>query len=195
MKKSNKNKSKTRKLLIFILIVTGLGFLFNSFYIQGKAIVAQYLIANAWEKTVETKVYNKPWPWADISPVLKMYVPKLDEKLYILDGDSGAALAFAPGHAKLSFLPGQNGTVMLSAHRDTHFSFLQKMNIEDEISLYDKNNTRHRYRITRTKIIDSNKDKVGIYLGKEELVLVTCWPFDAIRAGGSERYVVYAQRV
>ncbi len=30
--------------------------------------------------------------------------------------------------------------------------------------------------------------------GVTRLTLVTCWPFDALRAGGPERYVVIAER-
>ena len=31
--------------------------------------------------------------------------------------------------------------------------------------------------------------------GPTRLTLITCWPFDALRAGGPERYVVIAQRI
>ena len=190
-----KKFSKLKKLIIFSFIVTGIGFLFNSFYIQGKALVAQVLIKNAWEKTIETKVLYKPWPWADTTTVLKMYVPKFQESIYILENDSGHSLAFGPGHSKKSFMPGENGTILISAHRDTHFEFLKDMNINDEIVLYDTTNKEHRYKITHTKVIDTKTDKLGIYTGTEELVLVTCWPFDAVRAGGSKRYIVYTQKL
>jgi len=190
-----KKYNKIKKLILFSLIITAFGFLFNSFYIQGKAILAQHLIKDSWEKSVETKVLHKPWPWADTKTVLKMYVPKFQESIYILENDSGESLAFGPGHSKGSFMPGQNGTIMLSAHRDTHFEFLKDMNIDDEIVLYDITNQEHRYKITHTKIIDTKTDKLGIYMGNEELVLVTCWPFDTLIAGGSERYVVYTQKL
>ncbi len=186
---------KFKKLIIFSLVLTGLGFLFKSFYMDGKAIAAQYLIKNAWEKSIETKLLYKPWPWADTKTALKMYVPKFQKSIYVLENDSGESLAFGPGHASNSFMPGQQGTILLSAHRDTHFNFLKDMKTNDEIILYNITNEQFNYKITNTKVIDTKTDKVGIYIGTEELVLVTCWPFDSLDAGGSQRYVVYAEKI
>jgi hypothetical protein len=67
----------------------------------------------------------KPWPWADTWPVarLRMQHPSVD--LIVLAGAYGRTLAFGPGHVTSSALPGQEGTVMLTGHRDTHFRFLK----------------------------------------------------------------------
>lgn len=186
---------KFRKLIIFSLVLTGLGFLFKSFYMDAKAIAAQYLIKNAWEKSIETKIFYKPWPWADTKTVLKMHIPKLKKDIYILENSSGHSLAFGPGHSAESFMPGNNGTVLISAHRDTHFEFLKDMNLNDEIVLYDISSQEHRYRITNTKIIDTKTDNIGIYKGNEKLILITCWPFDSLESGGSKRYVVYFDKI
>ena len=94
---------KYKKLIVFYLLLIGLGFLFNSFYIQGKAIVAQYLIKNSWEKSLESKVFYKPWPWVDTKTILKMHIPKLKKDIYILENSSGHSLAFGPGHSTESF--------------------------------------------------------------------------------------------
>jgi len=45
-------------------------------------------------------------------------------------------------------------------------------------------------------VIDTKIDKIGIYTENEELlVLVTCWPFDAAKAGKNERYLVFTQKL
>ena len=41
-------------------------------YIPAKAVLAQYLINDAWNDTVETGDVNKPWSWADMHPVMKL---------------------------------------------------------------------------------------------------------------------------
>jgi len=92
-------------------------------------------------------------------------------------------------------MPGQNGTILISAHRDTHFLFLKDVKINDEIILYDMDKNKHKYRINDTRIIDVQYDKIPILKGLEELVLVTCWPFDALSSGGAKRYVVNAKKI
>ena len=42
--------------------------------------------------------------------------------------------------------------------------------------------------------MDSRRDVIPIEGDREELILVTCFPFDAIKAGGPLRYVVWAER-
>ncbi len=186
---------KSSKYFITLMLTIGFIFFGKGIYIQAKAILAQYLIESSWKETLETKQYQKPWSWADTTIVLKMEIPKLQKDLYVLEGDSGSSLAFAPGHSQMSKLPGENGTILISAHRDTHFEPLQYLNLEDKIVLYDKNNTKYFYRIINKKIIDVNHDTIPIKMGKEELILVTCWPFDAIIAGGTKRYLIIGEKI
>ena len=44
-------------------------------------------------------------------------------------GDAGASLAFAPGNARGSALPGERGTAVVSGHRDTHVRFLAQLRV------------------------------------------------------------------
>lgn len=183
---------KVRKIEFAILILTGIGIVLflEGFYIKLKAITAQHLIEAAWKKSVQTQTPQKPWAWADTKVIMKLYIPKLDKELYVLKGDSGESLAFGPAHSTSSFYPGQNGTVMISAHRDTHFTFLKDMKVKDEVIVEDIYNTKYIYTITDSKIIDANKDRLPIKKGVDELLLLTCYPFDTVKSGGSLRYVM-----
>lgn len=173
--------NKFKKYLLVGFLLVGFGLLGNGIYIQVKAFVAQVMIENAWYKTQKNSKAYKPWPWADTKTIAKMSIPKIDKEYYILEGDSAQSLAFGPGHSSISMMPGQNGTILISAHRDTHFLFLKDVKINDEIILYDMDKNKHKYRINDTRIIDVQYDKIPILKGLEELVLVTCWPFDALR--------------
>lgn len=184
-------KSKILKRAVFSLVfLLGIGLLFNGTYIQAKAILAQYLIEESWEKTLETKEPTPPWSWSDTYPILKMSVPSLNKELFVLQGDSGSTLAFGPGHASKSFLPKDNGTVMISAHKDTHFRFLKDLKVGEKIVIQDVNNDSHTYIMDSFKVIDSEKNNIPIYNGINELVLVTCYPFEAISTEKNQRYVV-----
>lgn len=84
---------------------------------------------------------------------------------------------------------------MLTGHRDTHFRFLKDVRLNDRIDLTGRDGTTLRYRVTQQRVLDSRRDVVPTGRDTQDLVLVTCFPFDAIKAGGPLRYVVRAERM
>jgi len=160
-------------------------------WIHTKAHTAQILLDRAWQQTLIDHKQNKPWPWADTWPVAELIVPEIDIAQIVLAGDSGATLAFGPGHSFASASPDEHGTVMISGHRDTHFRFLQNLKRGTRLILKTKSGI-HYYTVTDTRIVDSRNYTVDT--SNDELILVTCYPFNSAMAGGTERYLVYAQR-
>ena len=160
-------------------------------WIQVKAAAAQILLEHAWHQTLIDRGENRPWPWADTWPVAELIVPDRDIAQIVLAGDSGAALAFGPGHSFASSMPEQRGTVLISGHRDTHFRFLQHLRTGERLILKTKTGI-HYYRVSGTQVVDSQHFKING--DHDELILVTCYPFNSAAVGGSERYLVHAQR-
>ncbi|NNJ98367.1 MAG: class D sortase, partial [Gammaproteobacteria bacterium] len=105
--------------------------------------------------------------------------------------DSGESLAFGPGHAFASAMPEERGTVMISGHRDTHFSYLQQLEAGDRLILKTRS-TLHYYTVNSVEIVDSRKFTLD--RDTNALVLVTCYPFNSAISGGTDRFLVYAQR-
>ena len=92
--------------VLFALSVWQIG---SGAYIMAKAQLAQLLVAHAWKKVQAGEVAAKPWSWADTWPVARLYSPKHDVDLFILEGSSGHTLAFGPGHMVNTPLPGEPG--------------------------------------------------------------------------------------
>ena len=185
-------------LLIIALFCTSLWQLLAAGWIQGKAIVAQQLLDHAWQKTLEDNddaetTRYKPWPWADTWPVARLTVPRLGIEQIVVAGDSGSSLAFAPGHSFASAAPGDSGLSMISGHRDTHFRFLQALEIDDRLLVQTREKTSS-FRITHFQVVDSSYT-LAAETEENSLVLVTCYPFDAITPGGSQRFLVFATAV
>ena len=160
-------------------------------WIHTKAIAAQVLLDRAWQQTLIDHEQNRPWPWADTWPVAELIVPQHGIDQIVLAGDSGATLAFGPGHALASAMPDEHGTVMISGHRDTHFRFLQHLDKGDRLILKTRDGIYY-YTVSTTQIVDSRNYKVDSNI--DGLVLVTCYPFNSTVAGGTQRYLVHAQR-
>ncbi|MFC5524523.1 class GN sortase [Rhodanobacter ginsengisoli] len=175
-----------------LMLAAGLGL--DGIWIHAKAALAQVLMARAWARSDHGRVTQRPWPWADIAPIARLSVPRLQRDLIVLDGDNGQALAFGPGWMRASAPPGTPGLSIISAHRDTQFHFLQALHPGDLLHLEGRGGGSD-YRVEGSRVIDSRHVRVPAADSMDGLWLVTCYPFGAIVPGGPLRYVVQARRL
>src|SRR5262249_32092559 len=133
----------------------------------------------------------KPWSWADTWPVARIEVKRLHARAIMLAGSSGQALAFGPGHVELTPDAGERGTAVYSAHRDTHFRFLKTIVIGDEIDVTRADGKTFRYRADATSVVRFDNSGIDPLADGYQLVLSTCWPFDAL-SSGPDRYLLHA---
>lgn len=161
-------------------------------WVEAKAALAQVLLNRAWDRTRATGEPERPWPWADTVPVARLQVPRLDVAQIVLSGSGGRSLSFGPSMSGAGALPGEPGTVVISAHRDTHFGFLRELLVGDHIWL-DTGTAQHAYVIVAFRVVDARREGIAVDGDDALLKLVTCYPFDAIDPGGPLRYVVSAR--
>src|SRR5882724_8737305 len=180
-----------RRFLPLLLALAGLILFGQGAYIHAKAALAQVLLERAFTETVVTGRDTKPWSWADTWPVARIEVKRIHASTIVLSGSSGQALAFGPGHVELTPNAGERGVAVYSAHRDTHFSFLKNVVIGDDIDIVRSNGRKFRYRVDSTSIVRFDASGIDPLASGHELVLSTCWPFDALTPG-PERYLVHA---
>ena len=183
-----------RAALVLALAAAALWQFGQAGYIHAKAWLAQHLIAQAWAQTRAGGAPARPWPWADTWPVARLSAPAQGVEVYVLAGADGATLAFGPGHLYGTAQPGEPGNSVLGAHRDTHFAFLQWLEDGSELELETAHGEVLRYFVTHREVLDHRDTRpLAQPDSGRQLTLVTCWPFDALRAGGPLRYVVTAQ--
>lgn len=157
-------------------------------YMLAKAQLAQLLIKRSWTTTA-----GAPWPWADTQPVARLVIPDIKLDSFVLNGATGAILAFGPGMVSGSAVPGGNGVTMIAAHRDTHFKSLKEISHGSLIRLQNTDLQWYQYRVTATRIADSRTEFIEPNPTDSRMILVTCYPFDALIPGGPLRYVVEAE--
>jgi len=178
-----------------VALLASIGFweLGHGAWIHAKAWLAQLLLQRAWERTLRGEAAAKPWPWADTWPVARLRVPGHGVDLIVLSGVSGRTLALGPGHAPDSALPGALGTEIVTAHRDTHFRFLERVRRGDEVFVEAPGGLIVRFLVQELSVVDSRSAVIRGDPSAAALVLMTCYPFDAFVAGGPLRYVVTAR--
>ena len=158
-------------------------------WLPSKAWLAEKLIYRSWQHLIETGETLKPWPWADTHAIASLTFARLKREIIVLDGGDPSTLAFsagavAPFNQPFNYLP-----FVVAGHRDSHFSFLQEVHMKDIISLADANNTTRLYQVESIDIIDTQTQELSTFAAEDnsnaELILITCYPFNAAAAGGS----------
>ena len=180
------------RLLVVVMLASVGAILFGQgVYIHAKAMLAQVLLQRAFAESLSTGRAVKPWPWADTWPEARITVPRIGVSAIVLAGSSGQALAFGPGHVERTAEAGEPGVAVYAAHRDTHFRFLKDVAVGDEIEITRRDGKTFHYRADGTSIVRFDQSGIDPFTVGQELVLTTCWPFDAI-AHGPMRYVLHA---
>ena len=185
----------SRRLLSVALVLSltiGLWQTGEGLWIYAKARLAQLLLERAWTRAVAGEWEPKPWPWADTWPIARLKNSRLGIDLIVLAHAGGEALAFGPAQVSGAAMPGVNGTVILTGHRDTHFAFLRKLRHDDLLRLEMADGRTVHYVVREATVMDSRTGAIASD-DRPRLALITCYPFDAITPGGPWRFVVMAE--
>jgi sortase A len=122
----------------------------------------------------------------------RIEIPSLGLSVMVIEGVDGRTLRRAAGHIPGTALPGQPGNVGISAHRDTFFRPLRKIQKNDMITFTTVLGD-YRYRVMSTKVVNSRDVEVLSPRGNEALTLVTCYPFYFV-GPAPKRFIVRAER-
>lgn len=197
------SKGRTQRFLVVGLFLIGSTLLGKGLYMQAKAHFAQYLIEQAWTKTLADGQSHKPWSWADTYPVAKLSIyreqaanndieAELNDSLYVLAGASGRNLAFGPSLVLSSAPAGQKGNTVIAGHRDTHFAILNGMTVGRRLSLQTLKGNHIIYEVVATQVVHETETQFMAPSADNRLTLITCYPFDTLQGGAELRFVVQA---
>ncbi len=118
-------------------------------------------------------------------------IPTIQKELPIVEGTDDDALKQGVGHYTGTVYPEQKNQILLSGHRDTVFTGLDKLQNGDTIIMEMQHGT-FTYAVVNTEIVDANDTTVIRSTAPEEvLTLSTCYPFRYI-GNAPKRYIVYA---
>lgn len=107
-------------------------------------------------------------------------------------GDSKQLLKKGAAQYIGSKLPGFGGTIIIGAHKTTHFRDLKSVEIGDIITVVTSYGV-YEYTVYDLKIIDPNDTTAyDLSAQHENLILYTCYPFNMM-GFSKKRYFVYAE--
>jgi sortase A len=123
----------------------------------------------------------------------RLDIPSIGLSSIVLEGVGSRTLRVGAGHVPGTPEPGQTGNVVMAGHRDTFFRPLQRIRVNDEISL-DTGSQNFHYRVSSTEIVDPHDVALLRSHYKNELTLITCYPFYYV-GPAPKRFIVHADLV
>lgn len=122
-------------------------------------------------------------------------IPSCEIKCTLFYGNSEAVLDAGAGQYIGSCIPGYCATSLITAHNNTHFAGLDKIQAGDEIIVRTTYGV-YRYAVLSTAIFSEDSDEAyALTKGKEMLTLYTCYRRFTSIGKISERFYVYADLV
>lgn len=120
-------------------------------------------------------------------------IPILNQKWPIIEGTEEEQLAKGVGHFSQSVLPGVSDNCVLSGHRDTVFSELGKLKIDDKL-IVETAMGIFTYEISNIRIVDKDDRTVIVPSDHAVLTITTCYPFNFV-GSAPRRYILVADLV
>jgi sortase A len=179
---------------ILLVALAGLMLVGKGFYMKAKAEFSQVLLKRSFAAQLQGETNAKPWPWADFSTEAEITAPRIGETAVVLSGASGEALAFGPARLANTPAPGELGTSVIAAHRDTHFRWLKDVQPGDLLVVTRKDGVKLTFKAGAGRIARWDESGINANAPGQNLALATCWPFDATEQGPL-RYIVHAELV
>lgn len=186
---------------LVIMMFISAAVLLTNLWLPAKALIAHQLIVDSWQQmqaNSDESIKVKPWPWADTHAIAELSFPRLDQQRIVLQGADPTTLAFSIGAMHGFDRFDNDKPFVIAGHRDTHFNVLADVKLDDVIIITVGNNQQFRYQVSDIKIVDTNAqtENTSWQLPDDPtlLVLITCYPFDALTVGGSQRYLVFASK-
>jgi sortase A len=127
------------------------------------------------------------------TPLGRIEIPTIGLAAMILEGTDARILRPAVGHIRSTPLPGQQGNVVITGHRDTFFRPLLKIRKDDEIRVTTLSGS-YRYLVDSIKVIDPEDTEVLDNSEDAILTLVTCYPFYFV-GPAPKRFIVRAHQI
>jgi len=184
------------------LLITGSLLCLHASWLPAKALLSEHLISYSWHQTIDLQQKIKPWPWADTYPIAELSFLRLNKSIVVLNGGDPTTLAFSAGAIAPFNQANSTQPFVVAGHRDSHFSFLDEVFMNDIISLADKHGQSQLYQVEAIDIVDASTGELPVLADDSSLILITCYPFTNIRNAASltgnaknERYVITAKRL
>ena len=165
----------------------------NKFRVMKAVLVAAIVFLAPFTLLADLHSIEATLPDPEPALVGRIEIPRLDFAAVIREGCEEETLSRAVGRVPGTARPGQRGNMVLAGHRDTFFSPLREIAVNDRIRVVSATQT-YEYKVEALRVVVPEEVSVMESRGVSELTLVTCYPF-AYAGPAPYRLIVSATRV
>lgn len=116
-------------------------------------------------------------------------IHSVDIEVGVYQGDTEKEFRLGAGHFLGSFMPGQDGNIVLAAHRTSYFRHFEDLKAGDQVE-FETTYGLFTYQVREIQILEKKDfDLITAETDQEQLTMYTCYPFTYI-GNAPERYVV-----
>ena len=126
------------------------------------------------------------------APIARLVIPTSGLDEVVVEGVGSDELNAGPGHLPVSVAPGERGNAVISAHRDRHFSRLDRLAVGDTITTETLADVV-RWVVVSRRVVPRERRVLADH-GRPELTLTTCWPMRWV-GSAPDRLIISAQPV
>lgn len=161
-----------RRCVAPILLFSGVAVLGYAGFQYGAMLYEQrHLQALWWQQQNHAVVQHQIAEGA----LTRISIPSIDFSAVIVEGTDLYSLMIGPGHLTGTALPGEPGNAVVSAHRDTFFRHIVKLNPGDRI-VVERNGRSFTYAVEGIRIVKPDDVSVTAPTKDSRLTLITCDP-------------------
>jgi sortase A len=120
----------------------------------------------------------------------RLEIPRIGISVMVLHGTEESTLTLGAGHVPGTPSPGGDGNLVIAAHRDTFFRRLEGIRAGDRIRILTVGQT-YEYVVDSIETVDPEDTRVMESRGRQELTLITCYPFSFV-GSAPNRFIVHA---
>jgi len=120
----------------------------------------------------------------------RLEIARLGLSVMIFQGVEESVLVAGLGHVPGTPPPGGDGNVVIAGHRDTYFRKLEGLVPGDRIRVTTLRGS-YQYLVDSTETVDPEETRVMESRDRDELTLITCYPFYFV-GHAPQRFIVHA---
>lgn len=122
-------------------------------------------------------------------PIGTIRIPSASIDVTVYQDDNEQNISRGAGHYLGSFLPGQDGNILIAGHRTWDVFYKFKYLEIGDVVYFETTYGYYVYQVDRFVIIEGTDDSIATDGGFEQLTMYTCYPFD-YKGNAPQRYVV-----
>ncbi len=184
--------------LLLVAFVGAISLCLHASWQPTKAWLSHWLIQYSWQHYMATGKETKPWPWADTHALAELNFVQTNKQVVVLAGGDPTTLAFSAGAVAPFNQPEAVQPFVVAGHRDSHFSLLRDVQVDDVITVKDRLGELRTYHVTSLSIVDASEQLLSLE-NEQSLVLITCYPFNQFainsNSNSNQRLIVEAMRI